>query len=358
VDFLEYLYEKEFKNIGFIDRKLTLTEKNTIIIGPKRSGKSYIIFDYLSRVDNKLYIDFEDSRLNKENIFAKLNRFIKLHKIDILIIENIKQCDIDDINKINSIKQIIISSNIDIDCKNRFIKKYLFLLDFEEYVRFDNKNHSTSHLFGLFMKDSVYPEVVLANENKKFDILQSNLLKISTDNITQDIFGFIAKHSGLKFSTLQIYNKLKQTKKISKDKLYKTLDNLQKSGDIYFIPKIGQPKSAKKIFSIDFKLKELFDYKKNINLLLEHILFLELLKQNNNIEYIDKLSFVTDDIGYIIEPFFRIDMTDSFEKLKSHYMQFNIKEIIIISISDIQYEFNIGDIRCKVYPFWIWSMFN
>jgi hypothetical protein len=359
LELLESLYEREFKNIGFVDRKVFVQDDKTLFIGCRRSGKTYIILDFLSKEKSALYIDFDDNRIDKKDIFAKLNGFIKSNDIKILVLENITEDDLYLISKIKNIDRLILSSRKDIKCTDDITKYHLYLLDFEEYIRFDSKNHNTPFLFSLFMKDSTYPEVVLsASENKKLDILQTNLLYISSDNTRQNIVSFIAENSGFKFSKLQIYDRLKKSCKISKDNLYSSLDELQNSSDIYFVSKIGQPKSAKKIFFADFKLKELFTYKKNVATLLEHMLFLELLKQNIDVEYIDNISFVSENIGYIAIAFYTPDFKSWIAQHSNHYKSYGIKEVIIISISDTTSEFELEDIKYRVYPFWIWSMFS
>ena len=43
---LEQIYEINFNKINFNERKIRIDYKNTIIKGPAKSGKSYLIYDY------------------------------------------------------------------------------------------------------------------------------------------------------------------------------------------------------------------------------------------------------------------------------------------------------------------------
>lgn len=67
---LEACYEIEFNKINFLERKTRITHPKTILSGPLRSGKSYLIYDYLSnfKSEHYLYLDLNDLRNNKEEI--------------------------------------------------------------------------------------------------------------------------------------------------------------------------------------------------------------------------------------------------------------------------------------------------
>ncbi len=75
---LEFCYELEFSKISFIERKTRITHPKTIITGPPKSGKSFLIFDYLSNFENEdyIYIDFNDYRNEKEEIQNGLEEFV------------------------------------------------------------------------------------------------------------------------------------------------------------------------------------------------------------------------------------------------------------------------------------------
>ena len=61
---LEDCYEINFWKINFIERKTKITDNKTIITGASKTGKSYLIYDFLSSSKTKdyIYIDFKDLR--------------------------------------------------------------------------------------------------------------------------------------------------------------------------------------------------------------------------------------------------------------------------------------------------------
>lgn len=88
---LETCYEINLPKINFIERKIKIENKKTIINGPTKTGKSYLIFDFLSNFKPKeyLYIDFHDFRTNTEEITSlKLQEFINSNEIKVVVLEN------------------------------------------------------------------------------------------------------------------------------------------------------------------------------------------------------------------------------------------------------------------------------
>ena len=87
---LEACYEINFSKVNFIERKIKITESRTIINGASKTGKSYLIYDFLSTFKSKdyLYIDFSDLRNDTIEVRNNLEKFIKMNEIIVLILEN------------------------------------------------------------------------------------------------------------------------------------------------------------------------------------------------------------------------------------------------------------------------------
>ena len=82
MNILEQVYDINFNKIIFNERKISIDYKNTIIYGPPKSGKSYLIYDYLSKYedDQYLYIDLADYKNDKNEIYKNLVTFISQKK--------------------------------------------------------------------------------------------------------------------------------------------------------------------------------------------------------------------------------------------------------------------------------------
>ncbi len=143
---LEFCHEIEFNKINFTERKIRITHPKTILYGPPKSGKSYLVYDYLSNFEKEeyIYIDFKDSRNDKEEIINNLEEYVFRNKIKILVLENF-EFDF----KIPYCDSVIITT-----IKEYALKGYrtLFLspLDFEEYLLHEKKNQNITHNFNTF----------------------------------------------------------------------------------------------------------------------------------------------------------------------------------------------------------------
>lgn len=214
MEMLEILYEYEFKKFNFFDRKVSITNKKTILCGPAKSGKSYLVYDHLSRLekDSYLYIDMEDKRVDKKNIAENLPRFLKTKPIRTLVLENF---DLD--FPMPQTKESIITAKKPVKIEG-YKNEEIFPLDFEEYLSFDKKHFNIEHIFNSYANTGAYPEMIFSEEIKRIAHLQ-DIVSLMIPNQTEfEIFRQFALSQSYKSSLFQAYNSLKRKIKISKDK--------------------------------------------------------------------------------------------------------------------------------------------
>ena len=163
---LETCYEINFSKINFIERKVKITNPKTIISGASKTGKTYLIYDFLSNFKSNeyLYIDFSDLRNDLIEIAKNLEEFIKKNEIIVLILENFEFQF-----SIPSCENIIISTS-----NNQNIEGFehinLYALDFEEYLLHDNKHQNITQSFNSFLKFGNLPEIInLEDEDSIMD---------------------------------------------------------------------------------------------------------------------------------------------------------------------------------------------
>jgi len=67
---LEALYESTPKPINFIERKISIPDRHVNVYGPPKSGKTWLVLDYLTNIPKKkhIYIDLNDIRLDKSSL--------------------------------------------------------------------------------------------------------------------------------------------------------------------------------------------------------------------------------------------------------------------------------------------------
>jgi len=309
-------------------RKTRLTFENTLITGPKRVGKTFLVFDFLKTFNGKYkYIDFKDYREKDFNF----------NDIDLVIFDNY-----DFSIPIPSSTTTFVISEKNIDIKG-FKKIELKGLDFEEFFAFDN-SPNINHCFDKFIRLGNFPRI-FQEEYFKEEYLKETFELLSYN---KEILSFFFSHIGEKFTLYQIYQILKKKIKISKDNFYKTTNELLKNKVIYEVEKFNSPKSPKKFFAYNFVFKNIMTNRKNIFHKFENIIFLEL--NEKEIYYKDTLSFYLPEkeLGILVLPFGNEEIAN--EKLKKIT---GVKKVEIITISN-EFEIKNKKFEVEVIPFTQW----
>ena len=354
MNILEQIYDITLSKINFLERKISITGENTLLIGPPKSGKTYLIYDYLSQFeeDTYLYIDFNDYKNNFSDIEKYIDDFIVKNKIEILVLENFKFTF-----KLPKVTTTIITTN-KINSLENFTTLYLSPLDFEEFLLFDTKHQNVSYSFNSFLKYGNFPEIIEYNEQKKqkrnYEICQL----FCEDKTELEILFLLIKNASEKKSIFQLYNSLKKDIKISKDRFYKTCDNYEQNNIIFFCQKYDQPKAVKKIFIFNHALIDIVSYKKNFNNLFKNMVYLEINKRDKDIYYLDNIDFYLpkQDLIILAIPFFNNLITANItSKILPLIERYNIKEISIITVSGEQNLF-IEEIEVQIITFNEWVL--
>jgi hypothetical protein len=349
---LEILFENKIQHSIFLERKQKIISPYTLVIGPKSSGKSYLIYDYLLRNENKiyLYIDLHNLKDLKFNA-SLLQEFINLKKIDILVIENYDYSFV-----LPEVDSVILSSNKMNHLEN-FILVEIMPLDFEEYLSFDIKHQNTTNSFNSFLKYGNLPQVInfkdINKQNRNYEII-----KLHNNNETKfEILKLFIKNAALLKSPYWLYTVLKQEIKISKDFFYKTVKEYEQNNTILFCPKFNSPKAVKKIYCYNHAFIDTVTYNKNFLYLFSNMIYLELYTRYKNIYYSDNIDFYVEENKtiYLSIPFYNQTHISSIGTniLKStELMKYDKIYIITISNSNNIY---INNTECEILPFYEWA---
>ena len=351
---LETCYEINFSKINFIERKVKITNPKTIISGASKTGKTYLIYDFLSNFKSNeyLYIDFSDLRNDLIEIAKNLEEFIKKNEIIVLILENFEFQF-----SLPSCENIIISTSNNQNIEG-FERINLNALDFEEYLLHDNKHQNITQSFNSFLKFGNLPEIINLEEHKKIQRLQEIIRLICKDETQYEILKIMIENIDEKKSLFQLFNSLKTKIKLSKDKFYEVCKILENSRIIYFLPKYNQEKSTKKIFCYNYSFFNAITYTKKFKNEFSNMVFLELINKYEDIYYYEQIDFYikSKNIAVVSIPFFNTFLNNNLiKKIIKNALELNIKEINIITISNNE-KIQDPKIKINVIPFYEWAL--
>jgi len=348
---LEELYKTDIVINKFHFRKIYLDDSSYQINGISQSGKTKLVKNYLLELKKNsfLYIDCNDLRIDIDELNKNLSTFCTKNKIDTLVLDNYKK----EINIVN-VSQLIITSELHVEIA--YLKTLqLYPLDYEEFLAYEHKYDSTAlnHFFILGGFASMHK----INSDER-NIYIQNTLKLALDEMELDILTFCAKMNAQKLSAFSIYERLKQVRKVSKDKLYKSFDNLVKKSYIHLVEKFNHSKATKKVYLCDNSIKSALSIDKHFGRLFENMIFLELLKGRKICFYDDGIDFYLPENSELILGMPFADERSLFKKIEAieaFIFTHNIKKVTAITMSR---EGNISHPLSKIemIPFDIWAI--
>ncbi len=351
---LEFCHELEFSKLVFIERKVKINHPKTILYGAPKTGKSYLIYDYLSNFKKEefLYIDFEDIRNDKNEIIKHLEKYISKNKIKVLVLENYEY----DFN-LPPCDSIIITIKGTKELQG-YEKLFVNALDFEEYLLHEKRNQNITHNFNNFLKYGNLPKTVNENSYNAIKELQNSLKLINPNTTSQEILNTLILNMDEKKSLNQLFLVLKSKIKISKDKFYEECKRFEDERIIYFLGKYKQEKAIKKIYCYNSAFFNAISHKKKFKNELTNTIFLELINKYKDIFYLDYIDFYipSQNLAIVSIPFFNSTlMQNQLKKIKKQLEEFNIKELNIVTVSNSE---NLIYKNHEIYviPFYEWAL--
>jgi len=348
---LEEFYKTDLHVEKYIQRKVFIDDKSYQINGISKSGKSRLVKNYLLSLKKSsyLYINCRDIRIDIQKLNASLASFCNLNKIDTLVFDNYTP----EFQFVN-VSQLIITSEIpyDIDILERLT---LYPLDYEEFLAYEHKYDSSA--LNHFVQLGGFASMHTVPPDERVVYLQS-ILQFTLSEIEFDILCLCAKFMSQKLSAYTLYERLKSTRKISKDKLYASFALLAQKKYIHQLTKYNHIRATKKVYLCDTSLKGALSVEKNFAKLFENMVYLELLKSSTECYYEEDIDFYLPQSEQIIlcKPF--VDERRLFKKLESieaFLFTYGITKITVITMNK---EGNISHPLSSVdiIPFDIWAL--
>ena len=348
---LQEYYKSDVTVEKFNPRKLSLDKGSYQLCGITQSGKTKLVKNYLSGLKKRsyLYIDCKDERIDMDELNKTLESFCMQNNIEILVLDNYQ-------TKISlpRVDQLIILSHLPYPLE-QLQTLWLYPLDYEEFLAHEHKYDSSAlnhylQLGGLACMHKLLPDERTLHIQQK--------LKLSLDATEFALLKFVARFNATPISAFSIYERLKQKRKISKDKTYAAYKALIEKRYLFEVGKFSHPKAVKKLYLADIYLKTALTTDKHFGRLFENLIFLELQKKNQRCYYLENVDFYLPQNNEIIlcKPF--ADERSVFKKVESleaHLFAYNIKKITAVTMSKeatISHPFS----KVEMVPFDIWAL--
>ena len=332
--------QRDIKDIVPREFNIPLESKKIIsLIGVRRSGKSYLLFDTVNRLRatidrvNIIYLNFEDDRLyplelksldlllesyyelypNKkgEKIYLFLGEVQVVNKWELYVRRIYDNENIQIYITGSSAK--LLSTEIATSLRGRTLTYEIFPFSFKEYLKYKNIEvnlYSSTSLNYIrnalddYLIDGGFAETIAEEPQISRKILSDYLeLIVYKDivdryNITnRSLLKILNKYCFTNIATLvsltKLYNDFKsQGFRLSKDTVFNYISHLEDAYAIFTLPIYrnsikGEQRNPKKIYAIDNGFKKIYDYaiSKDMGKLYENSLFLHLRRQTKDIYY-------------------------------------------------------------------------
>lgn len=347
---LDEYYRYDLHNAGYIERKVSLLEGNTLIVGIAQSGKTSLIKHYLltKKKSSYLYLDCRDLRIDTNTLNEVLELFCNENKISILALDNYHESI-----RLFAMEQIILSSERPLETEFEILE--LDLLDFEEFLAFEPKFDSTAlnHFFQL----GGFPAMHRVSSEERPLYLQKVLTR-ALEPIELDIVIQATKMVTQKVSAFNLYERLKVERKISKDKLYLHVQSLLDKRYLYTLGKYNHPSAVKKLYLCDIAIKHALNLQKHFGRVFENLVYLELVKHSVECYYDEGIDFYLPERGQIVLalPFANEHaLFNKVEALEGFIIMHGVREVIVVTMNtESSLSHPMADITMT--PFSMWAL--
>ena len=355
MNLLEYYQNQLPSSEHFVPRKCILpTDIDINLYGVRGAGKTSIIADYLMEHDTEhtLYIDCEDPNLIFQTLdLVTLQHYITQHAIVLLILDHYQEGLLSSLPKVERIiilsrRKLIYATLVPIE---------LFPLDYEEFLAFESttiQNRGFNH----FLRSGTLP--LLARSQKSSTQAMKNFFHSSFTTQEQKLLIVLAQHHTKHLSTHQIYTFAKEHFKVSKDWLYKTIQQFKEEKLLFFIDDRYQ-KSGKKMLLFDFAFAKYLTLGQPFILQFDTMVALALMKHHKEIETLGIHGYLLRNNELIIPAPFESEesLWVKSQNKFSLYKQYGIKRVTIVTVTN-SYEYTIEQLHFEALPFDEWSVLH
>lgn len=288
---LNQLFSARFKKLGFIPRKIAPAGARIALSGPPSSGKTHLLLNRALECGGTfLYLDLSDPRLGDAPIEGALEAFVREKRIAFLAVDHYYHGFV----LPEGVPEIWVASTAQ-TAPAGFKTHQVWPLDFEEFLAFHRKADEPQALFNEFLRAGTLPETVGLEEFARIKRWRE-ILRLSFEDRTQAaIYGWYLDRNGFSLSAHQAYTALKETMKLSKDRLYAFTQYLLDAGLLVALEKYEHAAAPRKLYAYDHALRQAVTFDKALSRSFEGMVAMELIKQGKRAYYADYVDVYLPD---------------------------------------------------------------
>ena len=348
---LEEFYRQDLHAPQYIERRYFLEEGSYQINGITQSGKTALIKHTLlsHKKSSYLYIDCSDLRINTTELNRILTRFCNQNEITTLALDNYTAEVI-----LPKIKTIITASVEHHDYPQLQLMR-LYPLDYEGFLAFEPRydESALNHYFQL----GGFPAMHRVGSEERVRYIQRSL-KSALNEISFDTLTLATNLMTQKVSAFMLYERLKVSRKISKDRLYSNFTTLVTQGYLHQLQKYNHTKAVRKLYLCDIAIKNALSTQKHFGRLFENMIYLEMLKKGFEFYYEEEIDFYIPEQRRIVlcMPFGNQEaLFKKIEKIEAFIIHHGISKVEVVTMtneSSLQHPF----VKVEMVPFSIWAL--
>lgn len=409
------------RDVGLVNRdsEIHFAGKINAIIGPRRAGKTFFVYQNINHLKGKnlkdriIYLNFEDERLfpiKKEELDLIFEAYYELYpenegkKLFVFFDEiqaapfwqffvrrlydqeNVEIC-------VTGSSSKLLSREIATQLRGRTLTYFIFPYSFKEFLRakgvslerhFEYKamRYKIKKLLQEYIEFGGFPEIADKDPPLKTKILQEYFdlifykdlverYRIRNFGIVKEMLLYLVNNFSSYFSTNKYYKLLRsQGRRISKNTLFGHLSSAADVNFVFLVPKYGKLKeqfaNPKKVYVIDTGLINAIAFKvsKDIGKLYENAVFIELKRRGKEVYYwknnyeCDFLVKESEKIKEVIQVCSELTEENKGREINGMLEaleEFKLKEGLIVT-GDFEGEERIKGKKIIYKPLWKWLL--
>lgn len=392
----------------------TNLEKVISIIGPRRCGKTYMLYDMVRKLrqsipqENLVYINFEDDRLfpfNHDSLDQFLTAYYELYpnkKSETVYffldeIQDVPQWEkfvrrvFDTENcriYITGSSSKLLSKEIASSLRGRTLPFEAFPLSFKEFLDFKSLSSTTSgtkqkavlaHALQEYIMKGAYPETVHLDEytanrvlNEYIDLVIYRDLADRYQIKNTKLLKYLIKHLFVNManplSINKLFNDLKsQGYALSKNTLYEFMGYLEDAFIFYNVQKHSRSEREKsvnpnKVYGIDTGMRQAFTYTPDFGRMYENVVYLQLRRKTEDIHYYlgkQEVDFYMESSIQLINVCYDLSEYDTRKRelkgLAEAMRHYGIEESLLIT-SETEEDVKTDSGWVRMLPLWKWLL--